>query len=73
MMKTTEVLVQTVCMCLIHYLRAASEQKAGNSAEWRIWRHCADNISEFDRQCAEVLDSITEQGRAATETDGGER
>ena len=73
MTRQTEVLVQSACICLIQYLRAASEQKAVNSAEWRIWRDCADYMSKIDNQCTKVLDNIMEQGRAAAETDGGER
>ena len=79
MTRQTEVLVQTVCMCLIQYLRAASEQNAltnqapRNSKAWRIWRYCADNIIELDKKCTKVLDNIMEQGHAATETDGDER
>lgn len=72
MMKATEVLVQTACICLIQYLRAASEQKALNSGEWRIWRDCADYISKIDNKYTKVLYNITEQGCVATETDGGE-
>lgn len=79
MTRPTEVLVQTACICLMQYLRAASEQNAltnqapRNSKAWRIWRDCADYISKIDNQYTKVLYNIAEQGRAATETDGDER